>query len=68
MFIWPCNFQGSGVVEGCDENQLKDDVQKLVAGPSDKDQSLYTLAALSDVHCLFTNAKNTIKGIKLFSI
>lgn len=57
-----CLFQGKCLAEGVDEQQLKDDVQRLVEGPSEERQKHYVLAALSDVHTLFTSSKTKSKG------
>lgn len=55
------------MAEGVDEHQLSDDVQKLVEGPSEERQSQYVLAALSDVHTLFSSSKSKGKSF-FFSI
>lgn len=65
----PCGLffllQGKCLAEGVDEHQLSDDVQKLVEGPSEERQSHYVLAALSDIHALFTSSKSKSKGKKM---
>uniref|UniRef100_A0A1B6D5B0 HIT-type domain-containing protein n=1 Tax=Clastoptera arizonana TaxID=38151 RepID=A0A1B6D5B0_9HEMI len=43
--------------------ELKEDLTKVLAGPSEKEHNFYVLAALNDLHKLFNSSKQCLSGL-----